>query len=498
MNTVFYRSDIDGNLFHVVGEQPQHYAKALPVAIAWHTFDVRDLADAAGDTVQSVMTDVGEGVHWIHYRADVEPLNLLALRELSHLNGPLALWRVVTLTLDLAKQLQALHEAEVPQLLIHPSRVAQHRDHVVLLATLAGVLPPLPQALTTPAEGWLHYIAPEVLRTRGMQKALLVKGDTYSLGRTVEAMCVSSSREDGITEPFEVARRRVELLQPDSFGDLSVTFERLVPVIRAMCAPLPSDRSSLSDVLKMLEVLRRELAPEVIFGECRQQGLATARACHDDLKDAHAERVFGVTPRSLHLMAADVALMEMPPNCSSAILELEQAESAHEYEADVQYRMGRAYALWPTLPGHLELSAIAYKRAASRSGWKRDIVEEWTGVLRSSNNPVGALHDTEDVPLAAQPLSLVLLRGRCLFDSGEYEDAWREVAGAFPRLGFSQALFDLGTEIAQRLGPVPLAHWMNLHNDEPGMAGPLAIAWRLKGNQQLAERYLKAAKADRR
>jgi hypothetical protein len=489
------RADIDGDLVHCTDAAPGHYAKSLPASVAWHVLDPRDLQDAARNVVESVTTDFNEYKHWIHYRPELEPLDLLQLRDLVQSNGPLAPWRAAKLALELAKQLKALHDAEIWQLLVLPGRVARVKNQLVLMPTLAGMLAPLSQALLLPHEGWLHYIAPELLRTRGMRKDMLAAGDVYALGRLLEAMCVSTPADTGLDEPFDLARRRVELLDRDPFGEWSAPFAPLRDLARDMCAPLPPARPSLPNVVSALEQIVMQNAPETVFAGCRpQQQVEAARDCYRDFTEAYDERLFGISARDVHIMAADLALMQSPPDCNTAVYELEQAESLNEYEVDTQYRLGRAYAMWSSLPNHLQLSFEAYRRAARLSGWKATIIEEWITVLRNGG-PTSLLQHSEDIPFARWPAALVELRARSLMELGNPEQAWEEVALSLPRFSSHPALFKLAQEIASNLAPATLLSWKEAHEDWPGLELAQAIVWFRSGNPEMGARCLEQAAA---
>src|SRR5262245_31018062 len=131
MANVLVRSDIDGKQFHCPGEPSGQYAKALSTGVAWHVYEPKDLQDAADSVVQSVVTDLGEGLHWIRYHPEVQPLQLLELRELLHSDGPLALWRAAKLALKLCNDLKLLHDADIYQMLVHPGRVGRLKNQLV-------------------------------------------------------------------------------------------------------------------------------------------------------------------------------------------------------------------------------------------------------------------------------------------------------------------------------------------------------------------------------
>lgn len=499
MTNIQARADIDGRLFKCVSDRGEYFAKALSTEVAWHTFDPQELRTTAGHVVQSVVTNFAEGLLWINYCPGTELLGFLELRDLQRLDGPLALWRTATIARALSLDLKALHDSDFYQLVIHPGRIARQGDRLTLLPTLAGILPALPEALANNSEGWLHYIAPEVLRTRGIQVPLLPAGDVFALGRLIEAMCVSSSGTGGDRDPFDLARRKIELRDPDRFGNAAPGLKPLDDLTRRMTAYLPEDRPALDEVIAGLGEIVTRSSPQDVFQASAARGdRAGCAACYHDFVDASADRVFAITPQSLRVMAADLALNEVPPNCNEAVFELDRAEPADRYVPEIQQRLGRAYALWTQLPQHLSHSARAYRIAAGISGWSGAIVDEWVDVLQRAGDPALTLSATADVPYDKRAPAIVALRGRALLATGEPGDAWREVTQAFAHLGFDQGLFGLAGEIARTLDPTDLVRWMHQHKHEPGMAAPIAIVWQANGNAELYEEHLRMAMSGQR
>src|SRR5689334_14109508 len=104
--------DIEGQLVQFTSI-PLHYGKLLSTRTAWHVFEPRDLENVAGTPVQSVVTNVAEAVHEIHYHTELIRLSLTTVRELLRLEVPFAVWRVVRLARDLCADLKALHDEEI-------------------------------------------------------------------------------------------------------------------------------------------------------------------------------------------------------------------------------------------------------------------------------------------------------------------------------------------------------------------------------------------------
>jgi hypothetical protein len=488
------RADIEGELVRLAGAD--QLGKRLPIDVAWHFgFDAHDLENVADSPVRVV--EVRDGCYLICYQAGVEPLDLDSLRELLGPVGPLAPWRLARLAFDLCSHLRALHAEGIPQLVIHPERVGRWAGRFILLPTLAGVLPPLSRLPSNEIAGWLHYVAPEVLRTRAIAGDLLPTGDVFSLGCLLLALTVPGWDPLDYADTLALAENRVEGLEPEKPGRAPPGFEVLQTLFERLADPLPSKRISLDEALKVLTGLLEELSAERRITEALTAGrIDQADACLRDLERCLRAGVFGCSRRASHLLHADVALARTPPDCRVAMTHLSAAESGEEYEADVRRRMARAYALWTEQPRHLESASYAYRVAARLSGYPAELVDEWVELLRRFPDTGAVLDETDRVPEHLRTRGLVMLRTTILLQRGFPWDAWLEIVPRFARSAFDQELFDLARTVAWRADPMELLLWMRPFRDEPGgQAGPVALVWEVNGNETEAARWLLAARA---
>jgi len=490
MARTLIRHDVEGALLYYSDSPPPRLVKQLSTEVAWQVFDPRDLERAAGSVVESVQIDVDQRVHNIHYRPDLEPLELSLLREMLRLDGPLAPWRAARLAADLFAQLRALHEEEIPQLVIHPERVGLLQGRLVLMPTLAGVLPPFSSVKSCEVAGWLHYAAPDVLRTRGTDQQLLYAGDVYSLGRMLHLLCLPSWEPDGRDDPLTLAERRVEHPQAVRLPELPPGFEELAGLIGRACACVPEERPSLEEIVQELQGLLQRLAPEAHFARllgARQ--LDRAEAVLGDLDRGGDVASFGLPEPTRRVMAADLAMSHAPPDCGRALVELQRLEARHLYDGEVQRRIGRAYALHLTYPQHWQHSAEAYHKAAVRLQWRPDVLAEWMDVLQQIRDPKFVVDRTRQIPSERRTRSVVRLRAFCLLQTQAALDAWYEIAAFFPRCPFDEELFQLATQVAERNSPLKLIEWMYRLKDTRGYDAPLSIVWQRNGNAAKAARH---------
>lgn len=497
MSKGIVRLDVEGTLVQFASVPPLHYGKQLPVATAWQVFEVRDLENVVGTPVQAVRTDAAESCHEIHYHPALTPLHLAAVRELLSLDGPLALWRVTKLALDLCDGLAALHDEGIPQFVMHPERIGQWGGKFALVPTLAGVLPALDDAPPNEVSGWLHFVAPEVLRTRGLNKDLLFAGDVYALGRTLEALCLPHWEAATNADWFVLAAQRVEANEPQPLGELATHLSELRPLLARMTALLPDARPSLAVAQAELAALNRQCAPVERF-----QTLLSAKrmdeieACLRDLAAMDKLGVFGSWARTVRLLTADLALAQTPPDCQRAINELYTTNNTRDfYELDVQQRLAKAYALHTDQSDHLLRSSEAYARAASLSHWAAHVLEEWVPVLWQLNQPDLALDVTQDIPVERRTRGIIALRSQCWEQKSAFLDAWYEVTTGFVRLPFDAALYELARRIARRNEPLALIRWLTPHRNKPAFAAAESLVWEVNGNRELAEVKLQEAQA---
>lgn len=467
--------DIEGEWIRL--EAPNsHYGKLLSTETAWHVHAPERLCEATWSIVSEVELKLSAKQVIIHYDPGLRRLRLTELREMANPTGPLVAWRAAFIGLELSRGLLELHELDLPQMVIHPERIGRLGDRIVLTPTMAGALPPLSGALAKQTAGWLCYVAPEVLRTRALNRDLLFAGDVYALGRTLEALCVTAAVEF-TPDPFDLAVRRVETRVDDPLGDMPPAMAELQLLIRRMCALIPDQRPQLPEVIAEMETIIQQRGPERATDGLKPADLKKAEAIRDDLQGARQTGVFPVTARQLHLVNADVMMLQTPPDCGRAVLELAEADPPRTYKADVQLRLGRVYSVFKNYEGHLKRSAEAYGLAARLFNWAPEVVEEWLAAMSRLQDPRSLLLATETVPPVDLRSPRVLeSRMEAWLKMGEQLRAWNEIAGYLSSRGMDSSIADLARKLARQVPPNSLRAWLKnaKQNEEHPAASEIA------------------------
>jgi len=363
------RPDLEGELLLLAEGAVAHYAKRLSLDVAWHVFDVQDVAHVADAVVASVTTDAAERAFYLHYRPAIEPLDWSILRQVLRLNSPGAAWRAARLTLDLCVSLKTLHDEDIPQLVMHPERLGQADGRFVILPTLAGVLSPLPQVCASPVAGsWLHCVAPEVLRTRGLAREFLKAGDVYALGRMLSLLCASAWRPDLPGDVLKLAEQRVERPDLDPWPEPPAGFTELQQLWRRVCVLVPGQRPNLDDWLTEVRSLEARLSPEHEFaGLLERNQLPEAERVWRDL--AEAPGVFSLPPSTLHLMANDLFARRLDQG------DLASAERGLRELFEARQRLGVPELLLHSMAIDLFARQLAQGELAEAERWWRDLAE---------------------------------------------------------------------------------------------------------------------------
>jgi len=253
-----------------------------------------------------------------------------------------------------------------------------------------------------------------------------------------------------------------------------------------MCSLLPADRPSLEESVVELQSMAQQQSPKQVLTD-------DAQRCLGDFRQAHDERVFGVTEKDLHLMSADVFMMQDPPECGRAIIELDAAEGS-KYVADIQRRMARVYLQFTSHPDHVARSVEAYMRAAGLSDWAPDVLEEAMTALEASPDPSAALESTNIIPVKKRPRSILCLRARILYEMGNLMQAWKDVSQAMAGMPFDSSLYGLAEKIAEKIArdrdARDLMRWMHRLEDKSGCEAAMALVWSVNGNRAKAVELL--------
>jgi hypothetical protein len=498
LNPVPIRFDVEGELVRASDQHP-HYVKRLSTGTYWHVFEPLTLVEALGCWPDSPLVAVtissDPTTYDLHYRADVEPLDLERLRELVRPDALLGPWRLIRLAIDLTDQLRELHNADVPQMVIHPERVGRSRGRYVLLPTMAGFLPPLGQMPENHLGGWLHFVAPEVLRHRAMERELLFAGDIFSLGRMLGVISIPSWDPPAYIDHFMLAERRVESVEPDATAPAATGLEAFQGLCQRMAAFCLTERPTLEQIISELKALVVPCAPDVVLTDIyRSRSVSLAQRFVREIEEMDRSK-FGHDPALIHIARADLALLQTPPDAVSALEELSRARPSTGYQVQVQQRIARAHALNTANPQFVRLSSEAYQTAALLSNYAPEILDEWVTNLLVQCKPEVALEETQLVPLNQRSRRMIVLRGEAQLALERPLDAWYEVALSFPRFEFDAVLYDLCLRIGQACAdPTELVRWLHQNAGKAGFDAPRAVVWICNKNPVEAQKCLTQAR----
>ncbi len=482
------RRDVEGDL--VVIDDGRIHAKALSQEVAWHLDDPEELADLLEDRVEAVQLDTDAGVTYIRYPSGTEPLDLERLRALIDAAAPMAAWRLARLGRQLAASLGELHGAGVPQMLLHPERVAIVDGVVGILPTLASVLPPLPDLPPNEVAGWLHYVAPEVIRTRAVDPAIGPAADVFSLGRLLHALAVGGFVPALSTDPLTLAEELVEGDRPPSLGDWPDGFGALEALVHTMVEALPEDRPTLEEVVSALGAIAEVESPAARVRALVDAGdVDGARRALDELEELPE----GSRPPggALHRLRAELALVESPPDLHGAVVHLKKALQVAPDDLDARRLLGLTYARDEGRVQHLELAAEELGPVAGQTGADED-VEAWLDVISRIPDP--------EIRLRLAPRDLIgdrrfaRIRLRAHLDAGDPLSGWGDAVLALEVNGPDDDLLALAREIAGQRDPLELMTWKYANKERRGIDAALAIVWERNGNVVEAEKCLEAAR----
>ncbi|MGC9356353.1 MAG: hypothetical protein ACP5GX_00715 [Anaerolineae bacterium] len=481
--------DLDGELIEVSDGEGVHYVKRLSLEVAWHTNAPEDLAY----WLEPLVTEVDEA--WsqrkllIHYNPFLKPLSRSQLQTILRPESPLAGWRLAHLAADLCRWLERFHTADYPQAVIHPRRVGLLDGRFVLLPTLAGIMSPLSKSLSGSIRSWLPFIAPEILRTRAKSPALLPAGDVYALGRMLQALAAPERTEVLPDDPYEAAEQIVETSAASIPFEWPEGFDEIAEVVETMVDLSPEARPTAAELATTFHALVGQLDPErVIQALIEERDLGEAQAHLEALNASQGEGAFAFPHSKLHLLQADVALAQSPPDFTRAIDELEKAKGFEPKNPAIHQRIGRTYRDYTEHSQHLLLADYAYQKAALLSGWRGDIVEEWVEILQQSTSE-RLLERTRAIPWEKRPAVVFARRAAALLEKGNYHGSWHECVDYFSQFGFSQSVYGTARLAASHIPPVELLIWMRERQNIEKLPAVQAIVWERNGQPEKAALY---------
>ncbi len=469
------RQDIDGPLLQMQGPNGPAYVKQLSAAAAWYAYSPEILENLADGLVTAVETRAAEAALWIHYHPQVQPLTRGDLQKRLCIDGRLIPWRVMRLGLDLCQSLEALHLEQLPQLVVHPERVAIWGSRFVLLPTLSKALPPLANPPPTASLDWVWCLAPEVLRTRGVVEESLYAADVYALGRLLQSLCQENFSLPEL-DVWTLMERRVESLADDA-SEVSVReFAGAQALWRKMTDRNPTARPNLSEVAAELQQFFSHWG---LDGRMRRgempANLADAEVVLHDAEEARQSVLWGGTWRTVRIARGDCLMLQSPPKIDDAVREYQYAEDSKEYEAEIQLRIGRALIQSPD-PEQQESGFHAYERGVVLSQFEPIVVDEYVAALEKLTNLERQASATRCVPIHKRTPAVVRLQATQSMAEGQWFDAWCEIAPALDRLPQDETLQCLGREIATHCDAVHLGQWISRWRDNPKLVRAVALA----------------------
>jgi hypothetical protein len=488
--------DLEGNLLQI-NEHPPQYGKELSLETAWHIDRPDDIQYLQEEFIQSTDLHFKEKRVVIYYKPSIAPLDLKQLRSLLLPDTPFYNWRLIKLAIDLCNSLKDLHNAGLPQLVVHPGRIGKQDDRFIILPTLAGVMPPFEELKNRGDTGWLHFIAPEVLRTRGNDVSWLPKGDIYSLGRTFQALVSSDWDPPVIDDPLFFIEGVVEAFTFDFPDEWPSGFLPLRSVVNEMCAFFPDDRPTLDEVSSRFKETLKQYDPgSLILQLINEKQLSRASSYLKALRKGGSSGLFAFPRQKIYELNAKFHLAQSPPDYGKAIGQFQNVLSLEPENVNIHLQIAETYFKFQSHPQHLPLCADAYERAGKLTDWQEDILNRLLEVLVQLNDPGTVLRITARIPWDKRPPAVFFLRAQSCIALEQYMGCWHEVSRFFETYGFDTRMYDLAQKAASFIEPLELLRWkyqVEHKENTPGIKISLSIVWARNGNITMAKQCLDEA-----
>ena len=493
MKTQIIYDDVDGNLIQIY-DQPPHYAKELSLETAWHIDQPENIHYLQEEFIQSTSLHFHEKRLEIHYNPEANPLNLEQLRSLLAPNTQFYHWRFIRLAIDLCEHLKELHTAELPQPVIHPGRIAAINNRFILLPTLAGVMPPFDQLKSREDSCWLHFIAPEALRTRGNIVDMLFTADIYALGWTLYALALCDWQPHKIDNPLSFINTKVETSYRELPMEWPQDFPPLKPIINKMCAFFPEDRPTLEELSVIFkETLKQYMPDSIIQGLINEKQLDKASSCLQVLRDGQSSPLFAIPPQRLYKLEAQFHLAQSPPDYGQAIGCFQKVLTYEPNSIDIHIEIGQTYWNYHSHSQHLLLCAEAYETVGELTEWREDIVLRIMEVLSKLNNPSALVKITNRIPAHKRPKKVYSMRAESFMAIGHYMSCWLETFEFFKIYGSEDKMNNLAQKAASFIEPLDLLRWYYQVENKENISNAkisFSIVWQRNQNIEKAQQCL--------
>ena len=481
---------IEGNLIEPRPGAPG-WRRQISADVAWEIDSLEDLENLP--SIKRVETDLDHGFFTLHYAPDCIPPGLQRLRGWLRAGQPFGLWRLASLAADLCDALAQIHGEGIPQLVVHPGRIARQDKAFTLLPMLATRLPQLHEFLVGARPEWVRFMAPEVLRSRAIGVCLRA-GGVFALGKVLGFLADPASPSPEETA-YAIAERIVESVDSTAAGAVLQGLEGFHRLTARMCARAPANRLDLIEAAGAFRALAQGADPALVLaGLAPLPARETAAAIAADLEQTEADGVFHLDSAHAILARVDALLTSQPPEPEKALAELRAAGGCTNLNPAAALREARAHALAGADPEHLQQASCAFGRVCSIMEPPALIEQEWCAILDRMTTREAIVEGTEELHPARAPIQIVCRRVEALLALQEGPLAWSAVTSVLPFRRFDQTLMNLARRAAKDLSNDFITHWITQCRTIPGMAAGVAVAWERLGNIAQAAPYLAAAK----
>lgn len=486
--------DVEGILGMEKSSDKAHYMKQLSLETAWNTDDFNDLTLPENSCVQEVRQKFEEKTLTIQYVDEIELSTYESLRKIIATEKDFGVWRILVFMDQICSYLHSFHVHELYQLVIHPARIAIHKEQFIFLPTLSGVLPGIPELLKGKQKDWIYFIAPEILRKRGLDQSDLESGDIYSLGRLFRFLRTDMKKLPELKVPTKTCTGVVEQFH----YDLDETFvpipEELFQILDKMCDPDPSERPDLQEIIDNVRTLSLAHRPSSILRSLMdKKEYAIAEA--EFLSYAGQRTLSSFADLEAELIYCELQACKSPPDFPKAISHLDKTIRIYADSFEAYLLKGDLYARFTSHNQHVLLSVSAYQHACSLSNWKPEIQQKLFNAALKLDDLNKIIDTTSVIPHKNRIPGIYLLWAKSHLRFHRIDQAWDEIITYLEITGFSEDAYRTALEIALKMEPVALLKWKHDHKAEeiPNLKTALSVVFNVHRNGDLAKQYLEEA-----
>jgi hypothetical protein len=487
-------TDIDGVLYVERIGETQTYIKKLSLETAWFADDFNDLTSPEGSCVLQVREIFDEKTLTIKYDSGIELFNFGSLKNVILPVEDFGFWRFLVFAEQLTSYLSVFHTFQLYQLVINPLRIGYFKNRFIFLPTFAGVLPPVPELIRIRDPQWFHFIAPEILRTRGIHPAMFKAGDVFSLGRMFKLLLSDMDSLPEIKTPEVLCESIVEKLDYKLSAEDKVLPQRLNLLIERMCDPDPLKRPGLSEAKGELNDLRSEYLPSSVVTEILKQK-ETEKAEHLCVKYIETCKLLAFRDINTDLLYCDILIARDLPDFRKALNHLDKITKYYPDNYQVHLTKGDIYQKYTTHSQHIIMAVSAYQQASIFSNWDPAIQKKLFLAASNAVTYERFINDTVIIPQNVRILEYHLIKGQVQYRFGLYEEAWDEITAYFEIAGFSTEAYETGRQIALKMNPYDLLRWKHEKkaDQKVNLKAAVSIVFEMNEVPELAKKFLNEA-----